>query len=114
MDDASQILIILKPRLMSEPAWEHPSSSFGWAPKPSRLRFTKLVDDTSQYAAATFRRRMFRRDVPSRILTDRPRRLALPAIATGCSPASISSSAGPTSTRRQRILGESRDSLDRW
>jgi general secretion pathway protein D len=27
-DDSSQILIILKPRLMSEPAWEHPSEPF--------------------------------------------------------------------------------------
>jgi type II secretory pathway component GspD/PulD (secretin) len=27
-DDASQILIILKPRILSEPAWEHPSEAF--------------------------------------------------------------------------------------
>jgi general secretion pathway protein D len=27
-DDASQILIILKPRIFSEPAWEHPSEAF--------------------------------------------------------------------------------------
>jgi general secretion pathway protein D len=27
-DDSSQILIVLKPRLISEPAWEHPSEAF--------------------------------------------------------------------------------------
>lgn len=36
-DDGSQILIILKPRLMSEPAWEHPSDPFwmGTETKPA-------------------------------------------------------------------------------
>jgi type II secretory pathway component GspD/PulD (secretin) len=27
-DDSSEVLIILKPRILSEPAWEHPTRAF--------------------------------------------------------------------------------------